>query len=96
MAHSIIPGTDSSRRVDAAAGRKPDTVRYLGPVDVETLRVEVERLSEKVWQQEDAVKENAFFCFAHVRHVIFRFILDNRRHLRCYSNPAWLGEAGHA
>ena len=69
---------------------KPDVVRYLGPVDVELLRVEVERLSEKVWQQEDAVKENDFFCFAHTRHVIFRFIPGNRTPLRYYSNPAWM------
>lgn len=43
-------------------------------MDVKMLRVEVERLSEKVWQQEDAVKESDFFCFAHSQHVIFRFI----------------------
>ena len=90
MEPSIIPDTGPRDGLISPRVEKPDVVRYLGPVDVETLRVEVERLSEKVWQQEDAVKENDFFCFAHTRHVIFRFILRNRTPLLYYSNPAWM------
>ena len=90
IAPSIIQDTGSRDGLTLPRVEKPDVVRYLGPVDVETLWVEVERLSEKVWQQEDAVKENNFFCFAHTRHVIFRFIPHNRTPLCYYSNPAWM------
>ena len=38
---------------------KPAVARYLGPVDVAPLQACVGRLSEQVWQQEDAVKETA-------------------------------------
>ena len=86
----IIPDTGPRDGSTLPRVEKPDVVRYLGPVDVETLRDGVERLSEKVWQQEDAVKENDFFCFAHTRHVIFRFIPGNRTPLRYYSNPIWM------
>ena len=47
------------------------------------------RLSEKVWRQEDAIKENAYFCFTHTSPIIFRFIPGNRTPLRFYSNPIW-------
>ena len=68
---------------------KPALVRCLGPVDVEALRAPVGRLSEKVWRQEDAAKENDYFCFTHTRHIVFRFIENNRTPLRYYSNPIW-------
>ena len=68
---------------------KPAVARYLGPVDVTPLRARVGRLSEKVWRQEDAIKENAFFCFTQTSHIIFRFIPGNRTPLRFYSNPIW-------
>ncbi|MCY4600503.1 MAG: aspartyl/asparaginyl beta-hydroxylase domain-containing protein [Acidobacteria bacterium] len=47
------------------------------------------RLSERVWVQEDATKENDFRCFHHTRHVIFRFIACNRDPRRFYSRPSW-------
>ena len=67
---------------------KPHAVRRLGVVDVAALAEQVARLSEAVWNQENAVKENDFFCFAHTRHVIFRFVAARR--LGCfYSMPIW-------
>ena len=68
---------------------KPALVRHLGAVDVETLLRSVERLSEKAWRQEDAAKENDYFCFAFTRHVVFRFISGNQTPLRFYSKPIW-------
>ena len=68
---------------------KPDMVRHLGTVDVADLRAHVGRLSEKVWRQEDAAKENDYFCFTHTRHIVFRFIDRNRTPLRYYSTPIW-------
>ena len=69
---------------------KPATVQHLGAVDVQALRARVERLSEKAWSQEDARKENDFFCFYHTRHIIFRFIHENQSPFRCYDRPGWL------
>ena len=68
---------------------KPDRVRHLGAVDVAELRAHVGRLSEKVWRQEDAVKETDYFCFTHTRHIVFRFIHRNRTPLCHYSMPIW-------
>ena len=68
---------------------KPTSVRLLGPVDVAALRVQVARLSEKVWERENAVKENDFFCFIHTRHIIFRFIPLNNTGVCYYSRPIW-------
>ena len=69
---------------------KPARVRDLGAVDAEALRVQVERLSEKAWNLDDAVKENDFPCFEHTRHIIFRFIHRNLSPLHCYAHPGWM------
>ena len=67
---------------------KPHLVRRLGAVDVAALAEQVARLSETVWEKENAAKENDFFCFAHTRHIIFRFVAADR--LGCfYSMPIW-------
>ena len=68
---------------------KPCSVRRLGPVDVAALPLQVARLSEKVWQREDMVKENDYFCFAHTRHIVFRFIPTVRARAQFYSRPLW-------
>ena len=69
---------------------KPAAVRYLGPVDVAPLRTMVERLSAQVWQRENDGKENAYGCFTHTDHIVFRFIAGNRTPLHFYSNPIWM------
>ena len=69
--------------------RKPHSIRRLGPVDVGPLRALVARLSDKVWNRENAAKENNFPCFTHTRHIVFRFIpLDSARP-SFYSMPLW-------
>ena len=86
-------GSEPERRATELDGlrrvRKPARVRHLGAVGVETLRREVARLSQRVWQQEDGRKENDFFCFRHTRHIIFRFIAGNRDPRDFYSEPIW-------
>ena len=77
-------GPEGLRRV-----AKPARVRPLGPVGIDDLRSHVARLSERVWAQENAAKENDEFCFHHTRHVIFRFIAGNRDPRRFYSQPIW-------
>lgn len=68
---------------------KPHTVRHLGPVAYEPLRRAVTRISEATWQVEDAHKENNFEVFHHTRHIIFRFIENNRDPESFYATPAW-------
>ena len=69
--------------------RKPDTVRPLGPVDVEALRARVDRLPDTLWRLEDRRKENALSCFHHTQHIVFRFIRGNRDPRAFYSEPIW-------
>lgn len=92
----VVNGRDATGADTGSPGlprvRKPARVRRLGAVDVAELRAHVERLSERVWQQEDEAKENNYFCFAWTRHIVFRFIPDNRTPLQFYVTPigaAW-------
>jgi hypothetical protein len=69
--------------------QKPHGVRELQPVDVTRLKNVVARISEDVWALEDAGKENAFECFHHTRHIVFRFIQGSRDHRVFYDRPLW-------
>jgi hypothetical protein len=68
---------------------KPEFLRELGRVDVEPLKQLVARVSESVWDVEDAQKENRFAVFHHTRHIVFRFIAGMRDHRQFYSTPIW-------
>lgn len=68
---------------------KPKSIDDLGPVDISGLLKLVERVSERAWAAEDAKKENAFPCFHHTRHIVFRFIPGNNDARDYYSNPGW-------
>lgn len=68
---------------------KPENVRELVPVDLSTIKPMVLKLSETVWNLENERKENNFGCFHHTRHIIFRFIRDNRNARDFYSHPIW-------
>ena len=83
----FLPGVAERTRLRPV--EKPDTVRRLGPVDVAALRAQVARLSDKAWNRENAAKENDFFCFAHTRHVVFRFVPVDLRRPCFYSRPLW-------
>ena len=68
---------------------KPQYIRELGAVEIGAIRDLTARISEKVWDAENARKENDFECFHHTRHIIFRFIEDNRDCRVFYSKPGW-------
>lgn len=69
--------------------QKPDQVRHLGPIDVDALGGIIPSLSEKAWAKEDEGKPNAFPCFHHTQHVLFRFIPDNRDAANFVSYVSW-------
>lgn len=68
---------------------KPASIRPLGTVAVDPLRVLVARLSDQAWHKEDARKENAFFCFHHTRHLVFRFTPGNEDPRVVDVSPSW-------
>ena len=68
---------------------KPLSVRRLGRVDAAALKLRISRLSEKVWRQEDALKENDYFCFARTQHIVFRFVPLDLPGIAFYSRPLW-------
>lgn len=68
---------------------KPNNIQELGPVDISELKQLINRMPDKIWEMEDANKENNFAVFHHTQHIIFRFIHSNNDHLNFYSNPIW-------
>ena len=89
LAEAAAPQEAPAAGPNLPAVQKPAFVRELGPVDIADLRRHVDKLSERAWRQADEGKENAYICFAHTQHVVFRFILGNRSPLKFYSRPIW-------
>ena len=54
--------------------QKPETFRPLGAVDVAALIAAVGKVPDGFWTAADAAKQNAFPCFQHTLHIIFRFV----------------------
>ena len=81
------PGT--AERTGLRPVRKPLSVRRLGPVDVDPLRAQAARLSDKAWSRLDAAKENDFSCFTYTRHVVFRLVPGDSPRPSFYSMPLW-------
>ncbi len=68
---------------------KPDAVLDLGQVDPVPVQEVLDLLSTKIWEQENARKENNFSCFHHTQHIILRFIHNLKDPRYFYSTPAW-------
>lgn len=68
---------------------KPFAVRDLGAVDPGAMRDKVLAISERMWDMENARKENAFGVFHHTRHIVFRFTPANRDPEDFYETPTW-------
>lgn len=68
---------------------KPANFKFLCLVNVEEITLFYRSLSSKVWEIENAAKENQFACFHHTQHIIFRFIKSFKDHRVFYSNPIW-------
>jgi hypothetical protein len=68
---------------------KTKTVRELGQVDINGLKEQTARLSEKVWTNETRNRENEFEGFHHTQHIIFRFPDHKGRRTVVHNNPIW-------
>lgn len=75
--------------LDMSLVRKPETINELGIIDITALQSMCSQFGDRVWQQEDQVKENKFAIFHNTQHIIFRFIEGNRDPRIFYSNPIW-------
>ncbi len=75
--------------LDMPLVRKPKTITELGFINITELQSMCNQFGDRVWQQEDRVKENKFDIFHHTQHIIFRFIEGNRDPRIFYSNPIW-------
>ena len=53
------------------------------------MRAQVARLSDTAWNRASAVRENDFPCFAHTRHIVFRFARPGEAGYVCHANPGW-------
>ncbi len=68
---------------------KTQTIRKLGPVDIDDLRAAVLAIPEHVWDAENAAKPNKFEVLDQTRHIVFRFIESPRDWRGSYDCPAW-------
>lgn len=69
--------------------KKPKSVHDLGAVDIERLVAAVKAMPEPFWEHEDSAKENAFRCFHHTLHIIFRFVLKQDDPRNYHSKALW-------
>jgi hypothetical protein len=69
--------------------RKTNTVRALGAVDIDALRVAVLSISEAVWETENASKPNKFEVLDGTRHIVFRFVNGPLDWRGSHDRPAW-------
>lgn len=68
---------------------KPESVLDLGPVAWERLGAAVRAMPERFWEHEDARKANAYACFHHTRHILFRFVERDAGVENYRSRPLW-------
>jgi hypothetical protein len=69
--------------------RKTTSIRRLGRVDVTALKEAVEKISEPLWDAENASKPNRFGALDATRHIIFRFVSNFRDWRNSYDRPLW-------
>lgn len=69
--------------------RKTDTVRSLGKVDIDALRMAVRAIPESVWDAENADKPNKFEALDKTRHIVFRFVDSTRDWRGSHDRPLW-------
>lgn len=80
---------EDSAVADMKLVEKPNYYKNLGSVNIDRLLSLVNRMGERLWQAEDAVKENKFDVFDYTQHIVFRFTPNNADPRISYSNPSW-------
>ena len=68
---------------------KTNSLRVLATVDIEQLKSLVISISDQVWEKETASRKNAFACFHHTQHIIFRFPYDFHDRTHVENKPGW-------
>ena len=69
--------------------RKTKSVKYLGELDVGSLRDDILAIPEAVWDLENASKPNRFETLDKTRHIVFRFIKNLGDWREAYDRPLW-------
>lgn len=68
---------------------KPKYLTDFGYVEADDIIELAQSLSPSMWDKENTLKENKYDCFHHTKHIIFRFIKNNRDPRDFYSNTIW-------
>jgi len=69
--------------------RKTTSVRFLGQIELGSLREELLSIPEELWDLEDSLKPNRFETLDKTRHIVFRFIKDLNDWRQAYDRPIW-------
>lgn len=69
--------------------RKTQSVRYLGDIDIKSIRDDILAIPEALWEQENKTKPNRFHSLDTTQHIVFRFIntIDDWR--GSHDRPLW-------
>lgn len=54
--------------------RKTTSVRFLGPVDLSSVREDILAIPQDLWDRENAAKPNKFGALDRTQHIVFRFV----------------------
>lgn len=69
--------------------RKTASFRFLGQIDVSSLKAAVDTIPEQLWDAENADKPNRFEALDVTRHIVFRFVSSFRDWRDSYDRPLW-------
>jgi hypothetical protein len=69
--------------------RKTTSVKYLGQIDVCSVRDDILAIPEVLWDFENSTKPNRFETLDRTRHIVFRFIHDLGDWRNSYDRPLW-------
>lgn len=69
--------------------RKTKSVKYLGDIDISSLRDDILSIPESVWNQENESKPNRFKSLDSTQHIVFRFINTMHDWRASHDRPLW-------
>jgi len=69
--------------------RKTKSVKFLGELDVSSLREEILSIPDQLWDEENASKPNRFETLDRTRHIVFRFVKNMGDWRESFDRPIW-------